>query len=102
LCNDACSPNPGDIDHPVNTSEGFDGLLLASVSSVRNITFLRWVCSYLFDSKGATIRSFSNICAEEGSSHMKSQYGSSSQTAAPAIEYLGVGRLLLAPIIDGI
>jgi len=76
--------------------------LIASVSIVRNITFLRWVCSYLFDSKEATIRWFSKICAEEGSSHMKSQYGSPSQAAAPALEYVGVGRRLLAPIIDGI
>lgn len=32
---------------------------------------------------------------------MKSQYGSPSQAAAPALEYVGVGRRLLALIIDG-
>jgi hypothetical protein len=33
---------------------------------------------------------------------MKSQYGSHSQAAEPALEYLGAGRLLLALIIVGI
>ena len=33
---------------------------------------------------------------------MKSQYGSYSQAAAPALEYVGVRRRLLAAIIDGI
>jgi uncharacterized RDD family membrane protein YckC len=33
---------------------------------------------------------------------MQSQYGSPSQTAAPALEYVGVGRRLLALIVDGI
>lgn len=74
--------------------------LVDSASIVRNITFLRWVCSYLFDPKEATIGWFLKICAEEGSSHMKSQYGSHSQAAAPALEYVGVGRCLLALIID--
>lgn len=59
--------------------------LIASVSIVRNFTLLRWVCSYLFDSKEATIRWFSKICAEEGSSHMKSQYGSPSQAASSTL-----------------
>lgn len=33
---------------------------------------------------------------------MQSQYGSPSQAAAPALEYVGVGRRLLALVIDGI
>jgi hypothetical protein len=40
------------------------------------------------------IRWFSKIYAEEGSSHMQSQYGSPSQAAAPALEYMGVSTPL--------
>jgi len=54
-----------------------------------------------FPSKEAMIRWFSEMGAEEGSSHMQSQYTFPSK-AVPALEYVGVGRRLLALIIDGI
>src|SRR3954453_9968786 len=45
---------------------------------------------------------FFSFFAEEGSSHMQSQYGSTHQAAAPSLEYVGVGRRLVAVIIDGL
>jgi len=42
------------------------------------------------------------IMAQDRSSHMQSQDGFPYQAAAPTLEYVGVGRRLLALIIDGI
>jgi hypothetical protein len=45
---------------------------------------------------------FLKFKAEEESLHMQSPYGIRSQEATPALEYVGVGRRVLALLIDGI